>query len=237
MCRTLAEQLAPMRQKSLDWLRARHMTMFLFCASLSVNMKNWSPYLCRMSMPGVAGDSLGYLSASVPGDSLGYLSAPVPGDSSDLSRISVGWPTFGVCDDQALGLMAHTRCFWRHISVSEDSYIGRMSYTRYVLRPIFRSDVSNPLYPVTYISVKWSTCECEVLCHHGMRLVDAAHNPRLLAFGWTHTVQLGGRAEQERFPPNAENWIQVMKKARRDGPNQSNYWNKKLLEVEEKDPN
>nr|CAD7443036.1 unnamed protein product [Timema bartmani] len=101
-----------------------------------------------------------------------------------------------------------------------------------------------------------------------MRLVDAAHNPHLLAFGWTLTVQLGGQAEQEiiigddshmsitdsalkyevnndpehgtsitSVSPKRRELDTVMKKARRDGPNQSNYWNKKLLEVEEKDPN
>nr|CAD7262701.1 unnamed protein product [Timema shepardi] len=124
---TLVEQFTPMRQKSCDWLRVRHVTTFLFCASFSVNM---------------------------------------------------------------------------------------------------------------------GIHKCEVLCHHGMRLVDAAHNPRLLAFGWTLTAQLGGRAEQEvqfyniiTVSPKRRELDTVMKKARRDGPNQSNYWNKKLLEVEEKDPN
>lgn len=37
--------------------------------------------------------------------------------------------------------------------------------------------------------------------------------------------------------PKRRELDKVMKKARRDGPMQSNYWNKKLLEVEEKDPN
>ncbi|XP_047098772.1 serine/arginine repetitive matrix protein 1-like isoform X1 [Schistocerca piceifrons] len=37
--------------------------------------------------------------------------------------------------------------------------------------------------------------------------------------------------------PRKRELDKVMKKARRDGPNQSSYWNKKLLEVEEKDPN
>jgi hypothetical protein len=38
-------------------------------------------------------------------------------------------------------------------------------------------------------------------------------------------------------PPKRRELDKVMKKARRDGPMQSSYWNKKLLEVEEKDPN
>nr|CAD7572968.1 unnamed protein product [Timema californicum] len=133
---TLVEQFTPMRQKSCDWLRVRHVTT-------------------------VAGDSFGYLSTSVPGDSS-------RSDFSYLSQISVGWPTFGVCGDQALGRMAHIQCFGN----------------------TFR-------YLRTCISVECPIFECEVLCHHGMRLVDAAHNPRLLAFGWTLTAQLGGRAEQE----------------------------------------
>ncbi|KAJ9591952.1 hypothetical protein L9F63_001554, partial [Diploptera punctata] len=37
--------------------------------------------------------------------------------------------------------------------------------------------------------------------------------------------------------PKRRELDKVMKKARRDGPTQSNYWNKKLLEAEEKDPN
>jgi hypothetical protein len=37
--------------------------------------------------------------------------------------------------------------------------------------------------------------------------------------------------------PKRRELDKVMKKARRDGPMQSSYWNKKLLEVEEKDPN
>nr|CAD7439500.1 unnamed protein product [Timema bartmani] len=37
--RTLAEQLAPVRRKSCDWLRARHATTFLFCASFSANVR------------------------------------------------------------------------------------------------------------------------------------------------------------------------------------------------------
>nr|CAD7202999.1 unnamed protein product [Timema douglasi] len=196
MSQTLVEQFTPMRQKSCDWLRVRQVTTFL-----------------------VAGDSFGYLSASVPGDSS-------RSDFSYLSQISVGWPTFGVCGDQALGRMAHIQCFGN----------------------TFR-------YLRTCISVECPIFECEVLCHHGMRLVDAAHNPRLLAFGWTLTAQLGGRAEQEvqfynvisegpqtdktdpSVSPKRRELDTVMKKARRDGPNQSNYWNKKLLEVEEKDPN
>nr|CAD7406030.1 unnamed protein product [Timema cristinae] len=47
-----------------------------------------------------------------------------------------------------------------------------------------------------------------------------------------------GRASRARaVSPKRRELDTVMKKARRDGPNQSNYWNKKLLEVEEKDPN
>lgn len=38
-------------------------------------------------------------------------------------------------------------------------------------------------------------------------------------------------------PPRRRELDNVMKKARKEGPDKSNYWNKKLLEVEEKDPN
>lgn len=38
-------------------------------------------------------------------------------------------------------------------------------------------------------------------------------------------------------PPRRKEIDNVMKKARKEGTVQSQYWNKKLLEVEEKDPN
>ncbi|XP_063234081.1 serine/arginine repetitive matrix protein 2 isoform X2 [Bacillus rossius redtenbacheri] len=47
-----------------------------------------------------------------------------------------------------------------------------------------------------------------------------------------------GRASRSRaVSPKRRELDNVMKKARRDGPTQSSYWNKKLLEAEEKDPN
>nr|CAD7393506.1 unnamed protein product [Timema cristinae] len=38
MSLTLVEQLAPMRRKSCDWLRARHVTTFPFYTYFSANM-------------------------------------------------------------------------------------------------------------------------------------------------------------------------------------------------------
>lgn len=38
-------------------------------------------------------------------------------------------------------------------------------------------------------------------------------------------------------PPRRRELDNVMKKARKEGPDKSDYWNKKLIEVEEKDPN
>lgn len=45
------------------------------------------------------------------------------------------------------------------------------------------------------------------------------------------------RPGRPKSPPRRRELDNVMKKARKEGPDKSNYWNKKLLEVEEKDPN
>ncbi|XP_066991191.1 serine/arginine repetitive matrix protein 2 [Anabrus simplex] len=46
-----------------------------------------------------------------------------------------------------------------------------------------------------------------------------------------------GRRSRAASPPKRRELDNVMKKARREGTTQSSYWTKKLLEVEEKDPN
>uniref|UniRef100_A0A1B6DTE6 Uncharacterized protein n=1 Tax=Clastoptera arizonana TaxID=38151 RepID=A0A1B6DTE6_9HEMI len=64
---------------------------------------------------------------------------------------------------------------------------------------------------------------------------SASDKPRLRMDSYSGSAKSSMRSRAS--PPKRRELDNVMKKARREGPDKSGYWNKKLLEVEEKDPN